>query len=194
MRRILVTIAMLTAATLGLLGAATSPATAHGSHGRHGHHHGAWSAGYTQVVVAPDVYQLIASAGITPAPINGATAFPYRGTLAARFPITGYALSNLRIKHSGGVSLTAGSATISLSSFYIDLARLRVSGEVAGSIGNVGRVDLFKIRLSDAPALGLVRLTLTGTAAGALNATFGVDAFAGGDTFGYATPRPFARF
>jgi hypothetical protein len=33
-----------------------------------------------------------------------------------------------------------------------------------------------------------VRLTLTTTAAGALNATFGVSAFAENATFGYATP------
>lgn len=64
---------------------------------------------------------------------------------------------------------------------------------VDGTVGNVGRVDLFKIKLPDRGGLGLVRLTLTSTAAGALNATFGVDAFAENGTFGYATPRPFAR-
>lgn len=152
------------------------------------------SIGYTQVVVDPAVYALIGSAGITPAPIDGAKAFAYQGTLAARFPISGYALNNLRIKHTGGISLTAGAATISLSKFNIDLARTAVSGEVAGTIGSVGRVDLFRVKFSDKPRLGLVKLTLTDTAAGALNATFGVSAFSGGDTFGYATPRPFARF
>ncbi|KAA1418232.1 hypothetical protein FE697_020590 [Mumia zhuanghuii] len=171
-------------ASLGLVAVATTPAEAHSRH----------KTGYTQVVVAPEVYELVAGAGITPAAIGGAKAFPYKNTLAARFPITGYSVSKLRIKHSGGISLTAGSATISLKRFNIDLGRLRVSGKVSGTVGDVGRVDLFKIRLSDRRGLGLVRLTLTDTAAGALNATFGVDAFSAGDTFGYATPRPFSRF
>lgn len=152
------------------------------------------SAGYTQVVVAPAVYSLIASAGITPAPVEGAKAAPFQGTLAARFPITGFRFSGLQIRHSGGLSLGAGSASIVLKNFNIDLGRQRVSGEVSGSVGNVGRVDLFKIRLSDRPDLGAVKLTLTGTAAGALNATFGVNAFAENATFGYATPKPFAPF
>ena len=146
--------------------------------------------GYTQVTVAPGVYQLIASAGITAAPIDPAVAFPYRGTLAARFPITGYTWSSLTIKHRGGLTLSAGDATISLSSFHIELGRLRVSGAVAGSAVNAPRVALFRIRYSDRYDLGLVRLALTNVAAGALNTTFGVNAFSAGDTFGYATPNP----
>jgi hypothetical protein len=98
--------------------------------------------GYTQVVVAPAVYDLVTGAGISPAPLDGAKAYPYKGTLAANFPITGYALRNIRIKHSGGISLTAGAATIELRNFYIDLGRGRVSGEVNGTVGNVGRMSL----------------------------------------------------
>ena len=152
------------------------------------------TTGYTSVTVAPDVYALVASAGIMPKPTGGATAAPYKDTLRAKFPITGYRLHDLRIKHSGGLSLTKGSATINLRAFYIDLARLKVSGVVNGSAtGSVGRVDLFTIGLSDRPDLGLVSLHLTDTAAGALNATFGVSAFAAGQTFGYATPNPFGK-
>lgn len=190
MKRVLAAVAVSFTAVTGLVATSTTPAAAHGAHAHWGHQS---RLGYTQVVVAPPVYTLVASAGITPAPVGGATAFPYKGTLAARFPITGYRFATLQIRHSGGISLTAGSATISLSDFNIDLSRLRVSGVVAGTVGNVGRVDLFKIRRSDRPDLGLVRLTLTSTAAGALNTTFGVSAFAGNGTFGYATPRPFGR-
>ena len=53
---------------------------------------------------------------------------------------------------------------------------------------------MFSIRLSDNYGLGLVKLTLNSTSAGALNATFGVSAFAAGNTFGYATPKLFAAF
>lgn len=151
--------------------------------------------GYTRVAVAPAVYDLIAGAGITPSPTGGAKAGAYKGTIAAKFPITGYSLRGLRIKHKGGLNLSAGSsATITVSDFNIDLARLRVSGKVNGTVGNVGRVDLFKVRASDRRDLGAVKLTLTKTAADALNATFGVNAFAENATFGYATPKPFSRF
>lgn len=150
-----------------------------------------YELGYTQVVVAPAVYDLIVGAGITPSVVGPATAFPFEGTLATRYPISQLQVENLRIKHDGGVRLTAGDATILLKRFWIDVGRLRVSAVVRGSIGEVGRVDLFKLRLSDDPDLGLVGLTLTDTAAGALNATFGVDAFAEDATFGYATPRLF---
>lgn len=172
--------------TAGLTVVGTSPAEAKSSRSH--------QVGYTQVVVAPAVYDLIAGAGITPAPVQGAKAFAYKGTLAARFPITGYKLRNVQIRHSGGLQLSAGASTITVSDFNIDLARLRVSGKVRGTVGDVGRVDLFKIRFSDRRDLGAVRLTLTDTAAGALNATFGVDAFAENATFGYATPKPFSRF
>lgn len=151
--------------------------------------------GYTQVVVDPAVYDLVAGAGITPAPTAGAKAGAFKDTIAARFPISGYRLGKLRIKHTGGLNLSAGSAaTITVSDFNIDLGRLRVSGKVSGTVGNVGRVDLFKVRASNRLGYGIVRLTLTKTAADALNATFGVDDFAENATFGYATPKPFSRF
>ena len=184
MRRTLMAMLMAVLVSVGLVAAGTGSAEAKTRK----------QVGYTQVVVAPAVYDLVTGAGISPAPLDGAKAYPYRGTLAANFPITGYTLRNIRIKHSGGISLTAGAATIELRNFYIDLGRGRVSGEVNGTVGNVGRVDLFKIRSTDRPDLGLVKLTLTDTAAGALNATFGVSAFAENATFGYATPRPFSRF
>ncbi len=179
------------AATLTVFVAVAAPASAHGTSKAKSH----YRLGYTQVAVAPAVVDLITSAGITPAPTGAATAYPYKGTLAAAFPITGIQVFGLKIKHTGGLSLTAGSAAITLSDFTIDLARLKVSANVSGSaVGNVGRVDVFSIRLSDNYGLGLVKLTLNSTSAGALNATFGVSAFAAGNTFGYATPKLFAAF
>lgn len=169
-------------------------ATAMGSPAQAASKSTAKKVGYTQVAVAPAVYELIGSAGITPAPVQGAKAGAFKGTLAAKFPITGYKLKGLQIRHSGGLNLSAGASTITVSDFNIDLARLRVSGNVSGTVGNVGRVDLFKVRASDRRDLGAVKLTLTATAAGALNATFGVDAFTENATFGYATPKPFSRF
>ncbi len=161
-----------------------SPAEAHSSSRT-----SARTFGYTQVTVAPPVYQLIASAGITPTPVAPGVAFPFRGTLAARFPITGVA-APATVLHQGGLTLAKGAATITLTDFDIELARLTVSGNVTGSIGNVGRADLFTLGLSNRPTLGLLSLRLTATAAGALNSTFGVSAFTAGETFGYATVVP----
>lgn len=149
------------------------------------------AGGATQVAVDPAVVELLTSAGIAVAPDAPATAGPFKGTLAASFPITGYRLRNLTITHRGGLTFSAGDRSISVGSFEIELAKLRVTGTASGSvIGDAGRVPLFTLAKSTRRDLGLVTLKLTDTAAGALNATFGVDAFAAGDTFGYATPRP----
>jgi hypothetical protein len=190
MRTLTRALVALVAVLATVLAGSMAPATASQARSSGHHHH---KVGYTQVTVAPAVYELVAGAGITPSAIAPAVAFPTKGTLAARFPITGYSPRNLTIKHSGGITLSAGAATISLKRFDIELARLRVTGVVSGSAVNAPRVPLFKIRASDRYDLGLVRLTLTDVAAGALNGTFGVDAFSAGDTFGYATPRPFGR-
>ncbi|WP_210414831.1 hypothetical protein [Microlunatus elymi] len=179
------------AAAAALVSSATA---AEASPRQHGSHLASVHRGYTQVVVAPAVYALIQRAQIAPAPLGSAKAGPYKGTVAADFPIVGYRLANLRIKHAGGLSLSTPQRAIELRNFSIDLGRAKVSARVSGSIGDVGRVDLFTIRPSDHYSLGLVRLTLTQTAAGALNQTFGVIAFSSGETFGYATPRPFAQF
>jgi len=145
--------------------------------------------GYTQVTVAPDTLAALTSLGVTPGVVEPgrlASADP----LSVQLPITGYRVSNLRIAHAGGVTLSAGATTVTLTDFNIDLARLRVSGNVAG----IGRVDLFKIRFSDRFDLGAVKLVLTADAAGALNQAFGTDALTEDFLFGYATPKPFARF
>ncbi len=145
------------------------------------------SLGYTQVTVAPSTLAALTSLGVSPgivAPTKLASAKP----LSVRFPITGINLFSLSIRHSGGLTLSAGSTTVTISNLTIDLLRARVSGEVAG----VGRVDLFKISRSYS-ALGLVKLTLTATAASALDGAFGTTALTENFLFGYATPRLFAH-
>jgi hypothetical protein len=144
--------------------------------------------GYTKVTVAPSTLAALTSLGVAPGVVAPAVVSK-TSPLNVRFPITGYALDKTRIKHSGGITLTAGSTTVTITDLYIDLARGRVSGLVAG----IGRVDLFKIRPTDAPRYGAVKLVFTKTAAGALDAAFGTTALTEGFLFGYATPRPFSR-
>lgn len=170
-------------ATLGLVAVVSAaPASANPAQKSGG------QRGYTQVTVAPDTLAALVSLGVTPAPVEPGVVVS-GDPLALRFPITGYGLNNLRIRHSGGLTLTAGDTVATITNFNIDLGRLRVSADVAG----VGRADLFKIRFSDRTDLGLVKLVLTETAATTLNSVFGVTAFTEDLTFGYATPRPFAR-
>jgi hypothetical protein len=82
-----------------------------------------------------------------------------------------------------------GHERIALKRFWIDLDRGRVSAAVNGSIGDVGRVDVFRLAESKRPGLGDVRLVMTRTAAGALNSTFDVKRFSKGDNFGFAKVR-----
>jgi hypothetical protein len=162
-----------------LVGAGTSTAHAADS-----------SKSSTRVVVAPEVYSLIAGAGIEPAAIKPATARPAGSTLAASFPISKIKLSKLQVRHEGGIRLSAGSARISLRDFTIDVNKLRVYGKVSGSVGSVARAQLFTLERSDRTQYGPLKLVLTATSAGALNKTFGVTAFSKGATFGYATVKP----
>jgi hypothetical protein len=144
--------------------------------------------GYTKVVVAPSTLAALVSLGVTPGVVAPGT-IAKTSPLDLHFPITGYADHRTKIFHSGGVTLSAGSTTVTITDFTIDLVALRVSGDVAG----IGRVDLFKIRASHS-RYGAVRLVLTETAASALNAAFGITALTKNMLFGYATVRPYSRY
>jgi hypothetical protein len=91
------------------------------------------------------------------------------------FPIVGNPARGV-IKHVGGLSLSAGSTTVSLTNFWIDGA------VITGIVNGGDRIPLFDIT---APA-GVVTLDLTDVAAGALNAAFGVAALSGSTTVGTA--------
>ena len=146
--------------------------------------------GGTRVAVAPALATYLGQAGIVPSTVGPANAKMYKGTLAVRFPIAGMANGGDRIKHVGGVALTGDHDRIALKRFWIDVKRGKVSGRVNGSIGDVGRVDLFRLAKSQRPKLGAIRLVLTRAAAGALNQTFDVNRFDAGDNFGFATVKP----
>jgi hypothetical protein len=94
------------------------------------------------------------------------------------------------ISHSGGLTFTAGTTTLTLGDFVID----PVAGILYAHRSPVGRLPLFKVDLSAAvtttPGIQAVvrgaKLSLTSEAAAALNSTFGVTAFAEGLTIGTA--------
>ena len=78
---------------------------------------------------------------LTASPTGNAQAFPFEGTVAFRFPITGASPDGNRINHSGGVKLAKGHATITLSYFRINLRRgyasVVVNGDARASAFNL---------------------------------------------------------
>ncbi len=174
LRRVLIT----TAASAGLVAAGLSaPATATAA--------GDGNGG-TRVAVAPRVAKIITNAGITASPTAGAKAFPFRGTVAFRFPISAVSPDGKRISHTGGVKLSKGHSKITLEAFRINLRR----GYVSAVVNRDSRVAVFNINDSNRPRLGPVRLTFNRTSAAAVNQTFGVHRFAAGQNFGFARVNP----
>jgi hypothetical protein len=136
------------------------------------------------------VYDVLQSAGIAVKPTGDATAGPFKGTIRAKFPITAVKHGGDKIIHSGGLRFSTPDVSIQTSKLTILVSDGIVTGNAKGSeIGNLGRVPLFTIAPTSDPDLGVVDLLLTETAAEAITATFGLDAFEG-DLFGHATPRP----
>ena len=167
------------ALAVGLVAAGLGTSVADAAQAREGQ-------GATRVAVAPRVAKIITGAGISASPIAGAKAFPFKGTVAFRFPITGASPDGNRINHSGGVKLAKGHAMLTLSYFRINLRRHYVSAVVNGD----ARTAVFRVGASGRPALGEVRLIFNRTSASAVNQTFGVHVFAAGQNFGYAHVNP----
>lgn len=154
--------------------------------------------GSTDLTLDPGTAEALTSLGVTAAPIGPATALP-SGALS--FPITGGLADTSsfagRIGHSGGISLTAGSTTVELTDFTIN-----VDGDpdLTAKVGDA-RVSILSLDLSNLEAgvkgqkitLANVTAKLTAAAADALNAAFGVSAFTEGLVLGTATVNAVAR-
>ena len=115
-----------TAFTEGLLlGTATvraNPPAAHSASVR--------SYGATTLKLDPAAVAALTGLGVAPAPIAPASALP-SGELA--FPIVNAPFSALlsgTIRHSGGISLTAGATTVRLENFFIDPLRRQLTATV----------------------------------------------------------------
>lgn len=94
------------------------------------------------------------------------------------------------IRHTGGITFTAGGTSLTVSNFVIDTTRGVLTAQAGGS-----RIDLLKLDLSapqvavdgDEVTVGNVGASLTKVAADALNATFKVSAFTENLKIGVAT-------
>ena len=150
--------------------------------------------GATEVTLDAGTAGVLESLGVSVAPTghayatkSGAIAFPIpRGEVDAE-TLAG------QIIHSGGLRFTAGKTSLKLNQYNINIdAKPDLSARVNNAWHD--RIELFDVDVSGLEVgeqkghtvLSGVKLTLTDDAAAALNATFGVDAFAGGIAIGDA--------
>lgn len=154
--------------------------------------------GSTNLALDPGTAQALTGLGVTAAPIGEATALP-SGELS--FPITGGKANTSTfagvIRHSGGISLTAGSTVVELTDFTINVdGQPDLTALVGGSRVSILALDLSELKakvVGKRITLGNVTAKLTAEAADALNAAFGVTAFSEGLVLGKATVKAVAR-
>jgi hypothetical protein len=150
--------------------------------------------GATTVALDPGTAGALTSLGVAVAPTGAAGA----GVTGISFPITGgkVASANLAgtIDHIGGLSLTGGKTRVKLDRFVIDTTTGELTGLVSVNGSKPQRVALFALGLDELQSIAGpkafrltgVRLSLTASAAGALNGAFGVSAFTEGLAIGTA--------
>ncbi len=124
-------------------------------------------------------------AAVGPTAKHPAFAFPIVGGKVDKHPLGG------QIVHSGGLSFSAGSTSVVVKRFVIDLDRFVLTAKVAGT-GQ--RIDLLMLGAPEGVKVGTERLVLRGVdakltteAASALNKAFDTDLFKGGLLIGEAT-------
>jgi hypothetical protein len=149
--------------------------------------------GNTALNVSKGAADALDSLGVAAAPIGPAEA---RGTRFV-FPITGGAVNAEtlagKIRHSGGIRLSAGSKNLALRKFTINVdAKPDLTAKVGGARVSILRLDLGQAKVRKRAHRVVVKnviARLTGTAATALNDTFDVDAFTRGLELGRAKVR-----
>ena len=156
-------------------------------------------SGRTTVTLADSFVSALKSLDVTPGTVSPTELKDGR----VNFPITGGAIDldtgRGQLLHSGGLTLTAGKTEMKLQSFILDSTGSEpvITGLVVEDGKLVGRVSLFRISypygisLPLKPDHGVLKgddlgLSLTSTAASALNAAFHVTAFSAGFDVGTA--------
>lgn len=146
----------------------------------------------TTLALDPGAAAALTSLGVSVAPVAPATA----GADGVSFPVSGFGGSifkpSLTISHRGGLALSAGATTVSLTDYKIVIDR---SPDLVATVNGGPRVSILNLNLSKARlgfsggalTLGPVKASLTQTAADALNGAFGVSAFTKGLVLGNAT-------
>jgi hypothetical protein len=156
------------------------------------------SKGSTDLTLDPGTAQALSDLGVAVAPVGPASVTP-QGAVA--FPITGGKVDPSSfagtIRHSGGISLSAGDVQVDLTRFRINVD---ADPDLTALVGGQ-RVSILSLDLSGLKAkvkgkkitLSGVSASLTADAAAALNGAFGVSAFTEGLTLGTAQVNAFAK-
>ncbi|MEM6823522.1 MAG: VPLPA-CTERM sorting domain-containing protein [Pseudomonadota bacterium] len=145
--------------------------------------------GTTDVTVAGPVLSFLSGAGITPSPIDPATA----SGATFSFPITGGDTSTLTITHSGGVRFEAGAAFLTASNFTIKGSEGTVAADVTSSaFASASQIDIFDLASVDLSGPITADLVINSALNGALGATFagGSDLGLKDTVFGSASTSP----
>jgi len=141
--------------------------------------------GSTDLTLDPAAAGALTSLGVAVAPIEGASVTP-AGDIA--FPITGGRADTStfagEIRHSGGLSLTAGSTVVNLTDFTINVD---ADPDLTAVLNGGDRVSILDLNLSALTVdvtgrnitLGNASASLTAGAAGALSAAFAATVPAG---------------
>lgn len=151
-------------------------------------------SGATTVRLSRDLLTALQSLGVAPAAVSPGELEATETGASVIFPIPTGELDAagplLEIVHSGGLTLTAGDTRVALTTFIIENlgGSLQLTGVVKANDSIVGRIPLFDVALTLAPEVVLpsgnssgrikvkqAKLTLTATAADALNGAFGLD-------------------
>lgn len=146
------------------------------------------ASGTTTLKLDRSVARLLDANGVRVAPVA-----PARG--GGSFPVTGGSLDGARgtIEHSGGLRFSAGGKSLTARSFTVKLARRStLTARVGGARVTLLNLDTSGARITRSGLdvrISRVRVALTGAAARALNATFGVHLFRAGLELGGVTVR-----
>ena len=147
--------------------------------------------GSTSLTVATGTLKVLTDNGVKVTPIKGTSAkgrtFTFRITDG---DVDGTTLAGT-IKHRGGLQFAAGGKKLRIQDFVIDTRTSVLTARVSGT---TTRIPLLHLDLKNAHitkgktqiVVSDVHATLTGTAAAALNKTFGVSLFTKGLTIGVA--------
>lgn len=149
------------------------------------------SSGATTLKLDKGTAAALTSLGVAVAPISPSTA----GSKGVKFPITGGSVNSKtlagKIRHSGGLRLSAGSTVVDLKNFTINIDK---KPDLVATVGDarvsILTLDLSKLKNNSSGKnirLSGVKGSLTSAAADALNAAFGVTAFKKGLVLGTAT-------
>ena len=144
--------------------------------------------GATTVTLNTVTIGAVVGLGLTPAAL--APGVLGGDPLQASFAIVGNSKGGI-IKHTGGLSLTAGNKSLALTNYYINTNTGVLTAEAALNGTSLGRIPLFDLGSAPAKAgcAATAELTLTNAAAGALTAIFDAPDLTGAD-FGTACVAP----